>query len=495
MTYGSVTLNPGTGGDVIATDVVAAKEYQLVKVAHGGEGVVTEAAPVTPFPVGFPTNTSAEILTTATLLGAAVYTSAEIDGSVYPFVRVTCFADQQGTIVLEGSVTTAGTFRTEASFDVRASSKRILTFEPSAKYYRLKFTNGATANTVFELQIRPSQIGHHDLGMVTLQKGCGFQDTTTTALGIAGTYSTPTADTSNQGQLITVGVYPDQTGTLYIEESYNNSSWEVVETFSVSAGSLQVFQHSASLRYVRARYVNGATGQTAWYMQTLVRTISIVDTIKLDPFETNTVVGAKSNNTAGPSSTNFGTLPAVAQAAAPSYTEANQVSISTTLSGDTRITLDGESVVVTATNLDVRDLTSASDSVAAVCTNAGTFVVQDNPQTSGGLSKFHLVSAATTNATNLKASAGQVYAITAFNINAAARYLKFHNTAGTPTAGSGVTDTYMIPGNTAGAGLVLNIDKGIVFATGIGITIVTGITDADATAVAASEIVVNVYYK
>lgn len=31
---------------------------------------------------------------------------------------------------------------------------------------------------------------------------------------------------------------------------------------------------------------------------------------------------------------------------------------------------------VTATNLDVRDLTSASDSVAAVCTNAGTFAVQ-----------------------------------------------------------------------------------------------------------------------
>ena len=34
------------------------------------------------------------------------------------------------------------------------------------------------------------------------------------------------------------------------------------------------------------------------------------------------------------------------------------------------------SVTVSATNLDIRDLTSASDSVAAVCTNAGTFAVQ-----------------------------------------------------------------------------------------------------------------------
>jgi hypothetical protein len=121
--------------------------------------------------------------------------------------------------------------------------------------------------------------------------------------------------------------------------------------------------------------------------------------------------------------------------------------------------------------------------------------ITDVPATSGGLSKFKLVSAATDNATNVKASAGQVYAITAFNLNAAPRYLKFHNTAGTPTAGSGVTDTYLIPGNTAGAGLVINIDKGITFATGIGITIVTGITDASTSAVAASEIVVNIYYK
>jgi hypothetical protein len=38
--------------------------------------------------------------------------------------------------------------------------------------------------------------------------------------------------------------------------------------------------------------------------------------------------------------------------------------------------LSAPSTTVTATNLDIRDLTSASDSVAAVCTNAGTFAVQ-----------------------------------------------------------------------------------------------------------------------
>lgn len=127
--------------------------------------------------------------------------------------------------------------------------------------------------------------------------------------------------------------------------------------------------------------------------------------------------------------------------------------------------------------------------------NTTAWLVSDVGATSGGLSKVHLVSAATTNATNVKASAGQVYAITAFNLNASPRYLKLHNTAGTPTAGSGVTDTFLIPGNTSGAGLVINFDKGIAFSTGIALTIVTGIADTDATAVAANEIVLNIYYK
>jgi mannitol/fructose-specific phosphotransferase system IIA component len=43
--------------------------------------------------------------------------------------------------------------------------------------------------------------------------------------------------------------------------------------------------------------------------------------------------------------------------------------------------------------------------------------------------------------------------------------------------------------------VVINIDKGIAFGTGIGITLVTGIADADAAGVSASDVVVNIYYK
>jgi hypothetical protein len=129
-------------------------------------------------------------------------------------------------------------------------------------------------------------------------------------------------------------------------------------------------------------------------------------------------------------------------------------------------------------------------------TNAGTFVVQDNPQTSGGLSMHKTISAASTNATNVKASAGQLYSVQVFNTNAAARYLKLYNDSSAPTVGTDTpVKTLTIPGNTAGAGLVLNWDKGLAFASGIGFGLTTGAADNDTGAVAAAEIVVNLDYK
>jgi hypothetical protein len=127
----------------------------------------------------------------------------------------------------------------------------------------------------------------------------------------------------------------------------------------------------------------------------------------------------------------------------------------------------------------------------------GTVTANPQPGAAGGLSMSSVISAASNNATVVKASAGQVYTIMAHNLNAAVRYLKFYNKA---TAPAPATDTPVltlpIPGNTAGAGFVLDTGgMGIVFSTGIAIAIVTGVATNDNTAVAANEIVVNVLYK
>lgn len=118
------------------------------------------------------------------------------------------------------------------------------------------------------------------------------------------------------------------------------------------------------------------------------------------------------------------------------------------------------------------------------------------PVTSGGLTMSKLVSAATTNATSLKASAGQIYGIQVYNTNAAARYLKLYNKASAPTVGTDVpVKVITIPGNTAGAGSNVSFgDLGVAFATGIAYALTTGAADSDTGAVALSEIIVNIDY-
>ena len=114
------------------------------------------------------------------------------------------------------------------------------------------------------------------------------------------------------------------------------------------------------------------------------------------------------------------------------------------------------------------------------------------PFISGGLSTFHLESLATVNATNIKASAGQLYGWYIYNSNAAARKVAFHNTAGVPTAGASIFFTIVIPPNSGANCFDL---FGIAFSTGIGITTVTGLPDANATAVAADDLNINLFYK
>lgn len=100
-----------------------------------------------------------------------------------------------------------------------------------------------------------------------------------------------------------------------------------------------------------------------------------------------------------------------------------------------------------------------------------------------------LVSAASTNATSVKASAGAVGFIYAVNLNAAVRYLKLYNKASAPTVGTDTPiATLPIPAATTGAGFTLPIPGGVLFSTGIAFALTTGAADSDTAAVAANEI-------
>lgn len=149
-------------------------------------------------------------------------------------------------------------------------------------------------------------------------------------------------------------------------------------------------------------------------------------------------------------------------------------------------------------------VTVANDStgVLSVDDNAGSLTVDGTvtanlaPVTTGGLTISRTLSAATTNATSVKASAGQLYGWYISNINAAVRYVKLYNKASAPTVGTDTpVITLAIPGATTGGGTNVDYSHGIAFATGIAFAITTGVADADTGAVAANDLIVNLFYK
>jgi hypothetical protein len=107
-------------------------------------------------------------------------------------------------------------------------------------------------------------------------------------------------------------------------------------------------------------------------------------------------------------------------------------------------------------------------------------------------SKFSLVSAASTNLTSIKASAGTVNGWYMYNSNANARKVAFYNTAGTPSAGGTPYLAIVIPGLAA---TNVSFPDGIAFSSGIGIATVTGLADSDTNPVGLNDLVINIFYK
>jgi hypothetical protein len=111
-----------------------------------------------------------------------------------------------------------------------------------------------------------------------------------------------------------------------------------------------------------------------------------------------------------------------------------------------------------------------------------------------GPTAYSFIGANTTNAAVVKASAGTLYGVQAFNLAATPVYLKLYNKATTPDENDTPVKRLMIPGNTEGRGFVIPFPKGVKFGTGIGHRLVTGIADNNTTAPTASQQLVNLEY-
>lgn len=117
-------------------------------------------------------------------------------------------------------------------------------------------------------------------------------------------------------------------------------------------------------------------------------------------------------------------------------------------------------------------------------TGVGTALVGAAVNTGNTISK--LSSAANTNPTSVKASAGNLYSILAHNTGAGDAFIKFYNKASAPTVGTDTPIyTIRIP---AGQTVIWEPSISKRFSTGIAFAITGAAGDADTTAIAAAQV-------
>lgn len=161
------------------------------------------------------------------------------------------------------------------------------------------------------------------------------------------------------------------------------------------------------------------------------------------------------------------------------------------VSGDTGI------LSLSTRNDTAATLTSADGDYGAIAVtgNGAAFTVQTLPalQASLGLSQHRVVSAATTNATSVKAVSGSLSSIVVANSSAAVKYLKMFNKGTAPTVG---TDTpVLVIAVPATSTVVIPYVVPMPYTIGIAYAMTGLATDADATAVAAADLLMTLIYR
>jgi len=135
----------------------------------------------------------------------------------------------------------------------------------STRYYRLRFVNGATAQTNFRLStllLTNGGVSNGYSAPVNIQ-----YPLSTNTLAISNSFTSATmdfGDTMNAYQTITALAFSDQASAsngFQIQISRDGTNWRVSQQASVTANTLSTLTAHLSYRYARIVYTNGAVAQ------------------------------------------------------------------------------------------------------------------------------------------------------------------------------------------------------------------------------------------
>jgi hypothetical protein len=115
--------------------------------------------------------------------------------------------------------------------------------------------------------------------------------------------------------------------------------------------------------------------------------------------------------------------------------------------------------------------------------NTTPWLVQDTVASSGGSIPYHNISAATTNFTNVKAAACQMYSYRLSNTSASPIYVKFYDKSTTPATTDTPKDTIQVLAN---SDILAAFPEGMKFSNGFGWSATGAVGDSDNTAIAAN---------
>lgn len=476
--------NPGAGGDAFASDIVAGEQVPYSKIGYGAAGTLTPVndtnrfpialstaqlaalAPLTTQPVSgtfwqatqpvsapsnLPTSNNATIFqfstnntSTAQLAAGATFTGVIETALDQPAISLLMTSDQPTTLTVKQYIDSGGTRAVpDIVFYIAAGAGFARSFTLNGNHVNVTAQNtGASATTTFNLNTAYGDLGDSDSSGVMpvtelplVLTGAAAQ--TATVNNILG----PTSGTAGLNvsgyRAASVQVVCTATGGTFIfEQSNNNVDWAALPVFN-------------------AALITGVAITSA-----ITATNSAI--IYTFPLRCNFVRLRIATTLTGGSAQAFsriGTDPWTPSA--------------TLVAQPTLANLNMQAALVGGTNV------------------VGDVGQQYRGNATGAASGTHIVSAATTNATIVKASAGRVLGWSLLNTTATIQYVKLHNQTTSPTAGTGVVRTIGIPANGARE---LAIEGGIAFTTGIGMTIVTGSADADATATTLGAVIGDLFF-
>lgn len=144
----NIGYTPGTGA-TIAADEIAGVLHQRIKIGVGADGVAVDVSDSNPLPVIQTGEASEGNATTTPLAGGATFTGAA-EASNHPDVMVTCKADADGTLYVDLSIDGTN-WDTQVPFQVASGVGEFHTLVKGPRYCRVRFVNGAAAQTYLRL--------------------------------------------------------------------------------------------------------------------------------------------------------------------------------------------------------------------------------------------------------------------------------------------------------------------------------------------------------